>query len=80
MMRVGVTLSNITAAHERQLDWLLDDDTERQRWEQVTRTMDYLNSKFGKRVVTIGAWTPPPGGFTGGKIAFTRIPSAEDFW
>ncbi|MEQ3745881.1 MAG: type VI secretion protein ImpB [Henriciella sp.] len=80
MMRVGITLSNITAAHERQLDWLLDDDTERQRWEQVTRTMDYLNSKFGKRVVTIGAWTPPPGGFTGGKIAFTRIPSAEDFW
>jgi hypothetical protein len=25
-------------------------------------------------------WTPPPGGYAGGKIAYNRIPSAEDFW
>lgn len=80
IMRVGVTLLDLSRAEERQLDWLLDDDRERQRWEAVTSTIDGLNRKFGKRVVTIGKWTPPPGGFAGGKIAFTRIPSAEDFW
>ncbi|MBR9834474.1 MAG: type VI secretion protein ImpB [Alphaproteobacteria bacterium] len=80
IMRVGVTLLDLSKAAERQLDWLLDDDQKRQRWEAVTQTMDGLNHKFGKRVVTIGKWTPPPGGFAGGKIAFTRIPSAEDFW
>ena len=36
-------------------------------------------SRSGKRVVTLGSWTPPPGGFAGGKIAYTRIPDAEDF-
>ena len=79
-MRVGVTLLDLVPARHRQLDMLMDDDRECQRWETLTRTIDGLNSKFGKRVVTLGDWSPPPGGFTGGKIAFTRIPSAEDFW
>lgn len=80
IVRVGVTLLDLVPARHRQLDMLMDDDRECQRWETLTRTIDGLNSKFGKRVVTLGDWSPPPGGFTGGKIAFTRIPSAEDFW
>jgi len=46
----------------------------------ITNTIDKLNRKFGKRVLTLGAWMPPPGGYAGGKIAYNRIPSAEDFW
>lgn len=80
IIRVGVTLLNITPSEHRQLDLLMDDDKDCQRWEAITNTIDGLNAKFGKRVVTMGPWTAPPGGFTGGKIAFTRIPSAEDFW
>ena len=80
IIRVGVTLLDIVPAKHRQLDFLMADDRECQRWETLTHTIDGLNSRFGKRVVTLGEWTPPPGGFTGGKIAFTRIPSAEDFW
>ncbi len=80
VLRVGVTLLDLASSSTRQLDLLMDDDRECQRWETITHTMDRLNSKFGKRVVTLGEWTPPPGGFAGGKIAFTRIPSAEDFW
>lgn len=80
IMRVGVTLLDLARANERQMDWLQDDECERQRWERLSGVMDRLNHKFGKRVVTLGNWTPPPGGFAGGKIAFTRIPSAEDFW
>ena len=80
VMRVGVALMDLTPADHRQLDFLLDDDRERWRWERLTNTMDGLNAKFGKRVIHLGDWRPPPGGFAGGKIAFTRIPSAEDFW
>ena len=80
IVRVGVTLSGLTPASERQLDLLLDDSKERQRCELLTNTIDQLNQKFGKRVVTLGPWTPPPGGYAGGKIAYNRIPSAEDFW
>lgn len=80
VQRVGVTLGDLAPAAERQLDLLLDDEDDRQRWETLTGTMDGLNAKFGRRVVTLGDWRPPPGGFAGGKIAFTRIPTAEDFW
>ncbi|MSP93710.1 MAG: type VI secretion protein ImpB [Alphaproteobacteria bacterium] len=80
IVRVGVTLSGLTPASERQLDLLLDDDKKRRRCELITNTIDRLNQKFGKRVVTLGPWTPPPGGYAGGKIAYSRIPSAEDFW
>lgn len=78
--RVGVTLGDLTSANHRQLDWLLDDDTERQKWERLQLALDRLNIKYGKTVASIGFWKPPPGGNVGGKISFTRIPSAEDFW
>jgi len=80
VIRVGVTLLDLSPAGMRQLDLFADDDHERQKCEVITNTMDFLNRKFGKRVVTLGAWTPPPGGYAGGKIAYNRIPSAEDFW
>jgi DNA polymerase-4 len=78
--RFSVTLADLSPANARQLDLLLNDDGERQKCEVLTNTIDRLNQKFGKRVVTIGSWTPPPGGYAGGKIAYNRIPSAEDFW
>jgi DNA polymerase-4 len=80
IIRVGVTLSELSPANERQLDLLTNDDAKRRKYETLTNTIDGLNRKFGKRVVTLGPWTPPPGGNAGGKIAYNRIPSAEDFW
>lgn len=80
IIRVNVTLGELTPAGERQLDMFLNDDRQRQKCEILTNTIDRLNRKFGQRVVTIGAWTPPPGDYLGGKIAYNRIPSAEDFW
>lgn len=80
IVRVGVTLAELTPADSRPLDLFRDDDRERQRWERITFSIDNLNRKFGKRVLSVGPWTPPPGGYAGGKIAYTRIPSAEDFW
>lgn len=80
IVRVGVTLLDLTPADSRQLDLLLNDDEERQRWERLTFSIDRLNKKFGKRVISIGPWAPPPGGHAGAKISYTRIPSGEDFW
>ncbi len=80
ILRLGVTLLDLTRASERQLDILLDDDRTRQRWERVTAAIDSLNRKYGKTLVSIGPWVPPPGGYAGAKISYTRIPRAEDSW
>ncbi|ADM08775.1 UMUC-like DNA-repair protein [Parvularcula bermudensis HTCC2503] len=80
IVRVGVTLSDLTPANARKRDLFHADDEDRQKWERLTADMDGLNRKFGKRVLSLGPLTPPPGGYAGGKIAYTRIPSAEDFW
>lgn len=80
IMRVGVTLGQLTPADARQLDFLLADDAERLKWEAIGNATDNLNAKFGRTVVSIGPWEPPIGGNVGGKISFTRIPSGEDFW
>lgn len=80
IMRVGITLFDLSPADQRQLDWLENDDADRQRWERVGGAIDALNTRYASTVVSIGPWQPPKGGNVGGKIAFTRIPSAEDFW
>ncbi|MEZ5916509.1 MAG: hypothetical protein R3C40_02900 [Parvularculaceae bacterium] len=61
IVRVGVTLLDLTPANGRQLDMFVNDDRERQRWERITCSIDALNRKYGKRVLSIRLWTPPPG-------------------
>ena len=80
VMRVHVALFDLTPENERQLDMLADDDRIRARWEAATAAIDQLNRKYGRTLVSVGPWTPPPGGYAGGKISYTRIPLAEDFW
>lgn len=80
IIRIGVSLYNLQQASGRQLDLFADDDRTRQKWESVNQAIDCLNEKYGKTIVSIGPWQPPAGGYAGGKIAYTRVPSAEDFW
>jgi len=80
IISVHVMLGEISPAGERQLDLLLNDDRTRRRWETITTAIDRLNSKYGKTLVSIGPWTPPPGGYAGSKISYTRIPRMEDAW
>ena len=75
-----VQLGGLQQESARQLDLLDDADSERRRWKTITRTVDELNARYCKSAVTQGPWTPPPGGHAGGKIAFTRVPEAADFW
>ncbi|HHI88409.1 MAG TPA: type VI secretion protein ImpB [Hellea balneolensis] len=78
--RVHVSLLDLSPAEMRQLDFLLNDDVQRQKWEAVTGALDRLNARYGKTLIHVGPWMPPPGGYAGGKISYTRIPAAEDFW
>jgi DNA polymerase IV len=80
IIRIGVTLFDLTRASERQLDMLLNDDWQRRRCERATAAIDALNRRYGRTLVSVGSWVPPPGGYAGGKISYTRIPRAEDFW
>lgn len=80
IIQLGVTLADLTPASERQLDIFIDDDKTRQRWERAISAIDNLNRKHGRTLVSQGPWEPPPGGYAGGKISYTRIPRAEDFW
>jgi DNA polymerase-4 len=78
-VQVGVTLSDLSRANERQLDILLNDDVPRRKWENTTAAIDGLNSKYGRTLISVGPWTSA-GEFAGGKISYSRIPRAEDFW
>ncbi len=62
------------------MDMLNNDDAARQKWEKANNAVDTLNTKYSGTIVSMGEWKPPAGGHVGGKISYTRIPSAEDFW
>lgn len=80
IFRVSVTLGGLSFANQRQLDMLLNDDRDRQKWERITAAVDELNGKYAQTIVSIGPWEPPAGGHAGGKISYSRVPTAEDFW
>lgn len=80
IISVHVMLGEISPANARQLDLLLNDDKIRRKWEMLTMTIDKLNAKYGATIVSIGEWKPPPGGYAGNKISYTRIPRMEDAW
>jgi DNA polymerase-4 len=66
-------------ASERQMDFLLDEEGERCKWEAVISARETINHHYAKTAVSIGLWNPPAGGHVGGKISYTRIPTWEDF-
>ncbi len=80
VFRVGVTLTDLSVADQRQLDFIENDDRVRQKWERASGAIDNLNARYGRTVMSLGMWKPPAGGHVGGKISYTRIPTAEDFW
>lgn len=78
--KVGVYLYDLSPANVRQLDFLLEDDCERLKWERINEAVDRLNAKYGKTVASLGFIPRKNLDNIGGKISYTRIPSAEDFW
>lgn len=80
ILRVSITLGELTLSTARQPDLFANDDGVRQRCEALSRAMDGLNARYGQTVISVGPWAPPAGGNVGSKISYTRIPEAEDNW
>jgi DNA polymerase-4 len=55
------------------------DTADRAKWEKVSDLMDSLRAKLGPLALSMGLPAEVPGGYVGAKIAFGRIPDAEDF-
>lgn len=51
-----------------------------QRAESLSRAMDALNRRFGRDSIALGGLPHRNHGFSGTKIAFTRIPQTEEFY
>lgn len=77
---VAIGLCDLVPRGEQQLDMFIRQDPMREKWEIIATLTDQLNNKYGRTVLSLGSWQPPPGGYAGGKISYTRIPNMEDFW
>lgn len=78
--RFYVALYSLQKPSAKQFDMFTKDDPIRRKWASVCTAIDEVNQRNSKTLVSMGPWTPPPGGYAGGKIAFGRVPDMEDFW
>lgn len=75
---VYVMLYKIALPTERGRDLFEDQDT--RNWDKLTDVMDSFNRKEKKAIIHLGPRHKIPGGYAGAKIAFGRVPDAEDFF
>jgi DNA polymerase-4 len=80
IIRLHVALYDLTKVGSKQFDIFDRNEAARQKWTSISDAMDKINGRYAKTIVSMGPWTPPPGGYAGGKIAFSRVPDMEDFW
>jgi DNA polymerase-4 len=78
---VAVSLHGLSRAADMPAD-LFDspgEGAQAEKWRSISATLDALNARFGRSVVSIGPQVDLPGGYAGAKIAFGRIPDEQDF-
>lgn len=81
--KVSVSMNHILAAADLQDDLipeLPEEDLKfRAKWEKMSKALDSINQKYGRDSILIGSPREQNKGFTGTKVAFTRIPDKEEF-
>lgn len=81
--KVSVNMNDIVAAADLQPDLLPELPEEdlrfREKWEKMSKALDAINQKYGRDKILIGSPREQTPGFTGTKVAFTRIPDTEEF-
>lgn len=81
--KVSVGMNKIIAAADMQAELipeLPEEDLKfREKWEKMSKALDKINQKYGRDSIMLGATTEQKKGFTGTKIAFTRIPDKQEF-
>ncbi|MBL4837623.1 MAG: hypothetical protein JKY34_08590 [Kordiimonadaceae bacterium] len=80
IIRLHVALYDLTPVGAKQFDLLEQNSVQGGKWTSICDAMDKVNSRYAKTLISMGPWSPPPGGYAGGKIAFSRVPDMEDFW
>ena len=81
--KVSVNMTNIIPAAELQpelVNELPEEDLRfRAKWEKMSKALDAINQKYGRDSILIGSPQEQSKGFTGTKVAFTRIPDKQEF-
>lgn len=80
VVRVHVAHYDLVREGHRQLDLLEPPTAASERWVRISRIIDEINARYAATMVSLGPWNPPPGGYAGAKIAYSRIPDIEDSW
>jgi len=75
---VYVMLHKIALPTQRACDLFEEQNT--RDWNKLTDVMDSFNRKEKKAVIHLGPRHKIPGDYAGAKIAFGRVPDAEDFF
>ncbi len=85
LKKVSVTLSHLVSKVELQQLELFETrhepgeaPTERRQW--LSKAIDDLNKRFGRDTVSLGMLPKSARGFSGTKVAFTRIPDKAEFY
>jgi DNA polymerase-4 len=81
--KLSVTLIHLTPMGSAQQELFAPLTTQesrrRAKAERMSRALDTLNQRFGRDTVALGMLPSQGRSFSGTKIAFTRIPDAEEF-
>lgn len=81
--KVSVSLHGLVAASDLQPELFAElpeaELKQRLRAEKMSRALDAINHRFGRDSVLVGMLPSQGRSFSGTKIAFTRIPDAEEF-
>lgn len=80
IVRLNVALYKLATPETLQPDLFNPDRSLCTKWDRLSQAMDSLNQRYARTMISMGPWDQPPGGYAGGKIAFTRVPKMEDFW
>ena len=78
---VHVTLHDLAPMKDAEGDLFgfTEEAQRRRRQERLSLLADRFNAAHRKTLLHWGPWISIPGGYAGAKIAFNRIPDAEDF-
>lgn len=81
LKKVSIMLSGLSRANDVSADLFEQADAQsaRLQWERTTDAVDTLNKRYQRTLVSLGPHCEPPGGYAGAKIAFGRVPDADDF-
>lgn len=81
--KISVTLYNLKKESDLQPELFQNLDTKiisnTNRFEKLSKTMDDINTRFGRDSVTLGGLPNKIKSFSGTRIAFTRIPDKQEF-